>query len=413
MATIITDATELQAMKDNLADDYELGNDIDASATSGWNGGAGFEPVGPAGTPFTGTLDGKGFTISDLFINRPLEDNVGLFGVIHTGATLTDVVLVDVDITGDDYVGGLIGYDYGTSTTISGCHTTGSVTGSDDSVGGLIGGEASTGLSISESYSTATITAGAGGSYIGGFIGNVAGSGTIDKCYATGNVTSGGFRLGGFIGQLYAISMAISKCYAEGDVESTFPVDDVGGFVGYVRETTLVTINDSYARGSATGDERIGGFVGHLLSGTITNCYSTGTPSGNADVGGFCGLNGDTITDCFWDITTSGEAASDGGTGKTTAQMKVIATFAAWNIIQSASDLASGYPYLSWQLGSSHIWYIFGAIPDVPDSPRTTVDVQDITPLEAIRNIEMAARGRFYTDEEGNAVYKSRYGRNP
>lgn len=44
-------------------------------------------------------------------------------------------------------------------------------------------------------------------------------------------------------------------------------------------------------------------------------------------------------------------------------------------------------------------------------SPRETVAVQDKITLEAIRNIEMAAKGRFYVDEEGNAVYDSRFAR--
>jgi hypothetical protein len=46
-------------------------------------------------------------------------------------------------------------------------------------------------------------------------------------------------------------------------------------------------------------------------------------------------------------------------------------------------------------------------------SPREAKPVQDIVTLEAIRNIEMGARGRFYIDEEGNAKYESRYARNP
>ncbi|HDI12511.1 MAG TPA: hypothetical protein ENF64_00165, partial [Hadesarchaea archaeon] len=57
---IIENVEQLQAMKDNLSAHYALGNDIDASDTVNWNGGAGFEPVGTDDNPFTGDLDGCG-----------------------------------------------------------------------------------------------------------------------------------------------------------------------------------------------------------------------------------------------------------------------------------------------------------------------------------------------------------------
>jgi len=62
--------------------EYELTQDIDASDTMNWNGGAGFAPIGTASNPFTGKFDGKGHKITGLYINRPNEDNVGLFGVL-------------------------------------------------------------------------------------------------------------------------------------------------------------------------------------------------------------------------------------------------------------------------------------------------------------------------------------------
>jgi hypothetical protein len=43
---VISNATQLQEMKDDLTAHYVLGNDIDASETSDWNGGAGFEAIG-------------------------------------------------------------------------------------------------------------------------------------------------------------------------------------------------------------------------------------------------------------------------------------------------------------------------------------------------------------------------------
>jgi hypothetical protein len=60
------------------------------------------------------------------------------------------------------------------------------------------------------------------------------------------------------------------------------------------------------------------------------------------EVGGLVGVNcppaGEncgTVSNSFWDTETSGQAISDGGTGKSTAEMKSIVTFtgAGWDII--------------------------------------------------------------------------------
>ena len=70
---IITNVSELQAMQNDLAGWYELGNDIDASETQTWPGG--FDPIGDnpldGGTVFTGSFYGQGYTISNLYIYRP------------------------------------------------------------------------------------------------------------------------------------------------------------------------------------------------------------------------------------------------------------------------------------------------------------------------------------------------------
>jgi len=86
--------------------------------------------------------------------------------------------------------------------------------------------------------------------------------------------------------------------------------------------------------------------------------------SGNNGVGGLVGANEEegTVSDSFWDTETSGQTTSDGGTGKTTAEMQDIAIFsgAGWNIIAVAPgttnpaytwNIVNGvtYPFLSWQ----------------------------------------------------------------
>ncbi|MBF0252286.1 MAG: filamentous hemagglutinin N-terminal domain-containing protein, partial [Candidatus Omnitrophica bacterium] len=107
---MIYDAYGLQAMQGYLDKYFKLAQDIDASTTAGWNDYAGFDSVGAQGTEFTGTLDGNNKEITNLYINRPNEDYVGLFGYTDT-ATIINLGLTDNDITGRDYTAGIVAYN--------------------------------------------------------------------------------------------------------------------------------------------------------------------------------------------------------------------------------------------------------------------------------------------------------------
>src|SRR5690625_4935877 len=74
---------QLQSIRNHLGDLFILINDIDASETVSWNGGAGFQSIGP--NPFTGSLDGNRKVIRGLVIYRPQTSDVGLFNRIGTG----------------------------------------------------------------------------------------------------------------------------------------------------------------------------------------------------------------------------------------------------------------------------------------------------------------------------------------
>ena len=372
----ITNVNELQAMNSNLAGNYWLSNDIDASATVGWNAGAGFVPIGRLAPYFTGTLDGKNHTITGLFINRPATDDVGLFGYIK-GGIVKNLYLEDIDITADDFVGGLAG-DTFDGAEITNVHVQGTVVG-DAFVGGFAG-----------------------------WVGETATPDIFTRCSADVDVT--GTRVGGFA---YGVGFAtFSQCYSTGDAESTWGF--AGGFIGIgYGNNCVATFDDCYSRGDVHAADSAGGFIAveqvwGTGSVTFTNCYSTGAVTSDiADLGGFaCGDSGaTTYSDCFWDTQTSGTAVSVGGTGKTTSQMKTKSTFTNWDfiIIWFINGITNdGYPF-------------FFAMPPepLPDAPRATVSVQDKITLEAVRNVEMAAGGRTYVNEEGKFVYKSRYGRNP
>ncbi len=368
---IIQNVTDLQAMENDLSAYYELEGDIDASATSGWNGGLGFDSVGGSGTEFTGQLDGKDFTISSLFINRPSTNGVGLFGYVFTALAIKNVHLTSVDITGAVDAGALVGdYIGDPGGYIDNCDSTGSVTG-DRNVGGLIGEVYVDNTAyVRNCWSACTITS---TKSAGGFAGSISGAigSSVDKCYGTGNITitSGDVFTygGGFVAR--ASRAIIDQCYATGNVSASSTNTgsrrvEVGGFVG-ASDNNAMTITNCYAEGNTiaiatNGLEFAGGFIGRLADSItgpgeslIDDCYSTGATTLGNTTGGFCAIDsGDgTITNCFWDTETSGQATSDGGTGKTTVQMKTKATFtgAGWSFIAIwfiDGITNNGYPFL-------------------------------------------------------------------
>jgi len=279
-------------------------NDLD-SVTGGYtelasvtaNGGRGWEPIGTPDDGFTGSFNGQGYEIRDLFINRADEDYVGLFAhiswirYIDNVGVVENVGLVNAEVSGSAEVGTLVGHNAG---SVNNSYSSGSVTG-DSRVGGLVGWNQAT---LSNSYSDCSVT--------------------------------GSTRVGGLTGDNW---------YYRG------------------------VLSNSYSTGSVTGDSRVGGLVGINYYGSVTNSYSIGSVSGSSQAGGLVGYNKGTVSNSFWDIQTSGQSTSDGGTGKPTAEMKSIATFSGtgWNIVTVADPGTrnsayiwnivdrQAYPFLSWQ----------------------------------------------------------------
>jgi hypothetical protein len=304
---------------------------------------------------------------------------------------------------------------------ISNCYSTGSVQGDRSLIGGLLGYN---GALVEDCYTTCTIIlTSTGGNLVqnGGFVGLNAG--LIRRCYATGNINCIGAvasdieEIGGFVGlQTQLAPRDIYQCFATGSIivnNGALALDDVNGIGGFVGGNDA-NIYDCFARGDVTvkagvgGADYVGGFAGYNTE-PIDRCYSTGlvTTVGMGNVGGFCGENFDVITDSFWDTETSGQAASDGGTGKTTEQMKDVITFEnagwsmsrIWNVLSFCS---SGYPCL---IGVNPCCSVQSSVADYTLSePKVT--------LERIRNLELVYGGRFYVDKSGNAVYESRFHRN-
>lgn len=318
-------------------------------------------PLGSAAFPFTGTYDGNGFSITNLSVSLAADD-AGLFGQTN-GATLTGIT-VSGSVTGENYVGGLVGFAL--STTITNCHAAVAVV-SDNSqlptemAGGLVG-ELSGG-SVSASSSSGSVSRvtpiGYDVSYVGGLIGYS--DGVVSTSFASGSVT-GSYGIGGLIG--YQNGGAVQRSYATGDVVGD---SSVGGLFGKLSTlgSGLNLVENVYARGSASsGLTSVGSLIGSVTGtgGTRGLAYGTGAVSGGA--GGFAGDGTAPWASAFWDVTTTGRSSAtnsgalSGVSGKTTAQLTDIATFQAaswsistrwaasgttWGICPTVND---GYPYL-------------------------------------------------------------------
>ena len=223
---VIEDVRDLQNMSGNLSAHYVLGNDIDASATAVWNGGAGFEPVGGIPNRFTGSLDGRGHTIRGLYIDRPAATRVGLFGWME--GEVRNVGVVDCDVTGEYDVGGLAGSNAG---LVDGSYATGNVTGTD-LVGGLIGFNSE---DIRGSHAEGNVT---GVQAVGGLVG-ASGFSTEERCHFSGSVR-GTDAVGGLVGDNGG---KLLDSYAAGTVSGT---SSVGGVVGTIRMNAGRVSNSHY-----------------------------------------------------------------------------------------------------------------------------------------------------------------------
>ncbi|MHC4462080.1 MAG: GLUG motif-containing protein [Planctomycetota bacterium] len=185
--------------------------------------------------------------------------------------------------------------------------------------------------------------------YIGGLVGyNLRGS--VSNCYSTGNV-SGEDNVGGLVG--INENGIVLHCYSTGSVSGT---QDVGGLVG----GNVGRISNCYSTADASGEDNVGGLVGEnglWGQGIVSNCYSTGSVSGTQHFGGLVGYNNfwGIVLNSFWDVQTSGQLVSDGGTGKTTAEMQTESTFTdvSWDFLEIWSiNNGATYPVLRQEIRS-------------------------------------------------------------
>ena len=258
---------------------------------------------------FSGNLDGKGHTISNISIgteSSPLESDVfGLFGA--TGGKLSNVNLDGVTIYGTAKNDNVSGYVIGLAGALAG------------SASGPIENCHVTKLNLTMN----TPDSGTAAAYwIGGLVGALDGSQHIEECSAAGTIKelSGKGSIGGLIGELgRAAKITYSHADVALDVKSHYYGGArVGGLIGKGNgeNNPETVISNCYAMGSVTGGAYSGGFAGSLYGLNIKNCYATGDVTGAAgSMGTFAGTDGSNIkeygsvTNCYTTGTLSGKAA--------------------------------------------------------------------------------------------------------
>ncbi len=289
------------------------------------------------GTAFKGQFDGQGHVITRMNINPSGVENdfLGLFGYLDTGAVISNLALTSFSIQNSNFdtvysIGGIAAYSKG---AICRCSVDGNIITADITLntGGIVGENYALVIQCSANIYEAI---GGGSGAIGGLVGQ--NSGQIKQCFSAGTIKSYDYtmRMGGLVGD-----------NVNGTVENSYS----GAKVTYYYNNYI---------------KQVGGLAGRTFGGLILNCYSTGqvlVATGATNYGGLIGLNYGTVTNCFWDTQTSGRPSSAGGTGKTTAEMKQIATFttAGWDFTDELTNgtddiwrmCADGvsYPQLNWE----------------------------------------------------------------
>lgn len=189
-----------------------------------------WEPIGTSDVPYTGTFDGKGYTISGLYFNNPSESNVGLFGYIEANGKISNVGVLDSYFKFDMLGGGVCGTNNGGE--LQNCSNSSTVIG----------------IRIA-----------------GGVCGTTYSGGTIKNCKNTGYVKGTSGFAGGVCG--YNSGTSIINCFNEGTVEGE---GCVGGVCGINQEGT---IKSCYNTGSVHGPDNFAGGVCGINQNVTNYCY--------------------------------------------------------------------------------------------------------------------------------------------
>ena len=403
-----------------LTEDLDFDTDDDGDVDSDddyWNAGAGWEPIGEADDPFSADFAGNGYTVSNLFIDRDTEDEVGLFGAVNS-SRISGVSLVGADVTGRDAVGSLLGD--GVYGTVIDNHATGRVSGQDE-VGGLVGRTWGTVW-----YSSAAVNV-SGNDAVGGLVGHQTLNDTVAS-YATGNV-EGVNAVGGLVGAVSDVFHVIEASYATGNVSGRGArlLESDDGFIicdGLGFFTTSGPVETTTSTGGG-----VGGLVGSSC-GVIEASYATGAVSGDAAVGGLIGSGRFAkARSAYWDLETSGvrvgvgedddendngvidgtERLRLGAGGKTTAELQTPTDYTdiyeTWNVELGDSFFDDGETDDPWDFGTTTQYPVLSL--DLDDDNRATWQEFGYQVRDGLTLTAATTAGQAQVDLSWNAVSTS------
>lgn len=224
-----TDDLDALAITVNNGTDYEgeyfkLLNNLNYANKTYTPIGTYIEDAEIADRPFMGIFDGNYKTISNITVNEPSKNFVGVFGnVSGYGSEIINLIVSNSSFTGDQYVGGIAGYNEG--GVIKCCYNSSVSVKGENSVGGIAGYSSAY---ITESSQSGTVSGTL--SEIGGIVGNNCG--TIEGCYCNATISGDGYAnmLGGIAGSL-EMTAIISDCIFEGTVTG-YSGSSKGGILG-------------------------------------------------------------------------------------------------------------------------------------------------------------------------------------
>lgn len=226
---LIPELEELEVFRDYInggnggGEFFKLTADIDMSSKYSAETGTSWTPIGNVSNRFSGNFDGDGHKISGLYINR-IEDDQGLFGYVREDGTVKNLGVEGI-VSGDCFVGGIVGRNYG---------------------------------KIEKCSNACTVS----GVYTGGIVG--INNGTIENCYNTGKI-SGDNTVGGVVGRNH--KGTLKNCYNTGEVSGDY---HVGGVVGNTDHSTIIYC---YNTGKVNSKRYVSGIIGSTMYDTVTNCY--------------------------------------------------------------------------------------------------------------------------------------------
>ena len=282
----ICNCNQLQNMSNYLSSSYELVTNIDCSATKNWNSGSGFDPVGDDSNQFRGTLNGKNYEISGLFINR--THRLGLFGE-GIGFDISNLVMDDATVIGGGVLGVVMGgkENYEDASFVNIKVKNSIINAEGGSIGGIIG------RSID------------GKTYINNSV--------VDNI----EITSSGKHYGGIIGfgrnfELHSSTVSNSQILRDGVGESA------GGIIGYLHHDSLannIVSKNNNVTGLGTVLAGVGGAIG-TAEGNVTNSKVMGTTvTGYDHTGGFIGFTDNNPTFSNIEVLSTNVTSGDDQVG--------------------------------------------------------------------------------------------------